>query len=47
MFEQPHDVRDSASVAKLIELAYLCACIYSRYNVVSTSDWNNAISRYH
>ena len=50
VFEQRHDVNGSASVEKLVELKYLCACnrnIQQLYNVVSTSDWNNAISRSH
>ena len=47
VFEQRHDVHGSASVEKLIELKYTYVSVtvtYSSYNVVSTSDWNNAIS---
>jgi len=39
VFEHRHDVHVSASVEKLIELKYLCACngnIQQLYNVVST-----------
>jgi len=50
VFEQRHDVRGLAPVEKLIELKYTYVSVtvtYSSYNVVSTSDWNNAISRSH
>jgi len=47
VFEQRHDVHGLAPVEKLIELKYTYVSVtvtYSSYNVVSTSDWNNAIS---